>query len=77
MHPLKMGEVDPISLKLIKSTVITVDTVKQEDLNRGRIDFSHFSLIEDRVSHDIILTYPRNYNKYKSRDHVIVRYKIK
>lgn len=76
-YPLKMGQVNPHCLKLIKSTMITVDTVKTEDLGRGRIDFSHVSLIEDVETKDIIVCYPRSYNAYKEREYATVRYSVK
>ena len=71
--PLVVGEVDPRSLKLVRSSVLTVDTQRPEDKNRGRLDLSHFTLLEDRETSQIILAYPRSYNAYKSNEWATVR----
>jgi hypothetical protein len=75
--PLVIGEVDPRSLKLVRSSVLTVDTQRPEDKNRGRLDLSHLTLLEDRESQQIILTYPRSYNAYKSNEWATVRLGMK
>ena len=75
--PLAVGEVDPHSLKLIHSSVLTVDTQRPEDKNRGRLDLSHLTLLEDRETTQIILTYPRSYNAYKSNEWATVRLGLK
>ena len=75
--PLVVGEVDPRSLKLIRSSVLTVDTQRPEDKNRGRLDLSHLTLLEDRESQEIILAYPRSYNAYKSNEWATVRLSMK
>jgi hypothetical protein len=75
--PLVVGEVDPSSLKLVHSSVLTVDTQRPEDQNRGRLDLSHFTLLEDRKTKQIILAYPRSYNAYKSNEWVTVRLALK
>jgi hypothetical protein len=52
-YPLVAGEVDPVSLKLIRKSVTVID-----DLQPGEdssLQLSNFSLHEDRVTHDIIL----------------------
>jgi hypothetical protein len=71
--PLVIGEVDPRSLKLVRSSVLTVDTQRPEDKNRGRLDLSHLTLLEDRETKQILLTYPRSYNAYKSNEWATVR----
>ena len=71
--PLVVGEVDPRSLMLIRSSLLTVDTRRGEDKDRGRLDLSHLTLLEDRGSREIILTYPRSYNAYKSNEWATVR----
>ncbi len=75
--PLVVGEVDPRSLKLIHSSVLTVDTQSAEDKNRGRLDLSHLTFLEDRENKEIILVYPRSYNAYKSNEWATVRLALK
>jgi hypothetical protein len=75
--PLIVGEVDPSSLKLVRSSVLTVDTQRPEDQNRGRLDLSHLTLLEDRKDKQIILAYPRSYNAYKSNEWATVRLALK
>jgi hypothetical protein len=75
--PLVVGEVDQRGLKLLHSSVLTVDTVQPEDKTRGRIDLSHLTLLEDRETKQVILTYPRSYNSYKSNEWATVRLKLK
>ncbi|MEQ1751478.1 MAG: sialidase family protein [Prosthecobacter sp.] len=72
-HPLVIGEVDRKTLRLIRSSVITLDQEEPADKKRGRFDLSHFHLLEDRASQEIVITYPRNHNRYKSREHVLLR----
>jgi hypothetical protein len=72
-YPLVFGEVSQKNMMLIHDSVITVDTKKECDADKGRIDISHISVIEDPISHEIILSYPRNYNAYKNREWVTVR----
>ncbi|MCO5241643.1 MAG: glycoside hydrolase [Chitinophagaceae bacterium] len=75
--PLVIAELDTNNLKLIKSSLLVVDTRQMEDQSRGRLDISHISLIEDRKTGEIILIYPRYYNAYKSREWVTTRIAIK
>jgi hypothetical protein len=75
--PLVIGEVDRNSLKILHSSVLTVDTVRPEDKARGRLDLSHLTLLEDRETKQIILTYPRSYNAYKSNEWATVRLALK
>ena len=75
--PLVVGEVDPGSLKLRRSSVLAVDSVGPEDKNHGRLDLSHLTLLEDRETKQIILSYPRSYNAYKSNEWAIVRLALK
>lgn len=71
--PLAIVELNTKDLNLIKSSLLVVDTQNEEDKSRGRLDISHFTLIEDRETKDILLSYPRNYNAYKSTEWVTVR----
>jgi hypothetical protein len=75
--PLVMGEVDPRTLKLVRSSLLTVDTQHAEDKTRGRLDLSHYTLLEDWESKEIILAYPRSYNAYKSNEWATVRLAVK
>ena len=75
-YPLVMAEVSTKSLKPIRSSLITVDTRTEEDLSKGRLDISHITLLEDRETKEIILTYPRNTNAYKSTEWVTVRFSL-
>ena len=54
-HPLVIGEVDRKTLRLIRSSVVTLDQEEPGDKPQGRLDLSHFHLIEDRQSREIIL----------------------
>jgi hypothetical protein len=75
--PLVIGEVDRGSLKVLHSSVLTVDTVRPEDKDRGRLDLSHLTFLEDRENKQIILNYPRSYNGYKSNEWATVRLALK
>jgi hypothetical protein len=75
--PLVIGEVNPRSLKLVHASVLTVDTQRPEDKNRGRLDLSHLTLLEDRETKQIVLAYPRSYNAYKSNEWATVRLEVK
>lgn len=71
--PLVIGEVDPKSLKLIRDSVLVVDTEQLEDKPQGRLDLSHFTAIEDRETREIVLVYPRSHNAYQTREWATVR----
>jgi hypothetical protein len=74
--PLVMAEVNTDNLKLIRTSYFTIDTQKTEDLSKGRLDISHLALIEDRETKEIILTYPRNTNTYKTTEWITMRLSI-
>jgi hypothetical protein len=67
-YPLVIGEIDPKTARLIRSSIVTVDTRHREDDAQGRLDISHLTMFEDRHTHEIVLTYPRAHNAYKSRE---------
>jgi hypothetical protein len=71
--PLVMAEVDPKSLRLVRQSQFAIDTEEASDQTRGRLDLSHFTLFEDRQTHEIVLTYPRAHQAYRSRDWATVR----
>ncbi len=66
--PMVVGEVDPKSLRLIRDSVITLDTLQPEDKTQGRLDLSHITLLEDRETREITFCLPRYHNAYKSRE---------
>jgi hypothetical protein len=75
--PLVFVELNSKNLKLIRENMLIVDTHEKEDSSRGRLDISHISIIEDRETNDIILTYPRFYDAYRSKEWVTVRIAVK
>jgi hypothetical protein len=75
--PLVIAEVDPQSLRLIRSSLLTVDTEGPEDKSQGRLNISHLTLIEDRETRETILVYPRSHNAYKSREWALIRLAVK
>jgi hypothetical protein len=75
--PLVIAEVNPNNLKLIRSSLLAVDAQREEDLPKGRLDISHLTLIEDRETKEIVLTYPRNTNTYKTTEWITVRFLVK
>jgi hypothetical protein len=76
-YPVIMGEVEPKGLKLIRSSVLTVDTEQPGDKAQGRLDLSHFTLFEDRKSKEIILVVPRAHGGYKSWEYATIRIAVK
>ncbi|WP_146594247.1 sialidase family protein [Novipirellula galeiformis] len=72
-HPAVIGELDQESLGLIRSSVVTFDEQSDEDRQQGRLDLSHFDILEHRPSGDFILTYPRAHHSYKSREFAELR----
>lgn len=75
-YPVVIGELDPESLGLIRSSVVTLDEQSAEDREKGRLDLSHFDILEDRPSGDFILTYPRSHQSYQSREFAKLRLKL-
>lgn len=72
-YPLVVGEIDPKTFHLIRSSVLTIDTHHSDDDAWGRLDISHLTMFEDRRTREIVLTYPRAHNAYKSREWRTVR----
>jgi len=75
--PLVVGEVDSKSLRLIRASVLVVDTKRPEDQAKGRLDLSHFTLLEDRKTKQIVLVIPRAHGGYKSREYATIRVALK
>ena len=75
--PLVVAEVEPKKPSLMRSSLLTVDTEGPEDKARGRLDLSHFTLLEDRQTKEIVLVYPRFHNAYKSSEWVTVRLAVR
>ncbi|MCC9605549.1 glycoside hydrolase [Blastopirellula sp. JC732] len=71
--PLAIGEVDPQTLGLIRSSVVIVDQKSEEDEKQGRLDLSHVHLMEDRETGELILTYPRAHHSYREREFALLR----
>lgn len=71
--PLVIGEVDAKSLRLLRDTVLMVDTRQPADETQGRLDISHVTMFEDRQSSEIVVSYPRAHHSYQSREWVTVR----
>jgi hypothetical protein len=71
--PLVIGEVANPSLKLIRASLLVVDTERTEDKSQGRLDLSHLTLLEDRENKEIILVYPRSHNAYQTREWATIR----
>lgn len=75
--PLVMGEVDFRSRRLLRDSVVTLDTHQPEDAARGRLDLSHVTLREDRQTREIVLTYPRAHHAYKEYEWMTMRLALK
>jgi hypothetical protein len=75
--PLVLGEVSPQSLKLIRASLLMVDTEQPDDKSQGRLDLSHLTLVEDRETKEMILAYPRSHNAYRTREWATVRVAVK
>jgi hypothetical protein len=71
--PLVLGEVHPRSLRLMRDSVLTVDTWLPGDETQGRLDISHVTLFEDRATREIVLSYPRAYRAYQAYEWVTAR----
>jgi hypothetical protein len=56
-HPLVIGEVDPQTLLLIQSTVVTLDDVEPGD--SSSLQLSNFIAREDRLTGDIVIDMTR------------------
>jgi hypothetical protein len=74
--PLVFAELNTKDFKLKGASMLVLDTQQEDDKSRGRLDISHLSVTEDRQTKDIIVTYPRSYNAYKSREWVTTRISI-
>ncbi|PWU14450.1 MAG: hypothetical protein C5B50_17265 [Verrucomicrobia bacterium] len=71
--PLVIGEVDPVSLRLLRKTILILDKPEPADSAQGRLDISHVTMLEDRQTGEIIVIYPRAHNQYRTREWVAVR----
>ncbi len=71
--PLMIGEVDRDTGRLIRDTVLTIDTkqVDEEDVN-----LSHWHCFEDREAGDIVLPMARASKDYKSRHPVVYTIRV-
>ena len=71
--PLVIAEVDRKSLRLIRKSLLTLDTEQPEDRSQGRLDLSHLTLLEDLQTKEIIACYPRAHHAYQSYEWATVR----
>ncbi|MCC6124056.1 MAG: DUF4838 domain-containing protein [Pirellulales bacterium] len=71
--PLVIGEVDRKSLNLIEESVLTVDTYRDEDAKSLPLALSHFRVLEDRRTGEILLIVPRDTESYKVRKWFLYR----
>ncbi len=60
-YPLVIGEVDPTTLRLVKSTLLTVDTKRPDEPG---VNLSHWWALEDRATHDIVIAGARHGKGY-------------
>jgi BNR repeat-like domain len=59
-YPLVIGEVDPATLKLIKCTLLEIDTLKADEAKK-QLSLSHMWVLEDRPTHDIMIVGQRRH----------------
>jgi hypothetical protein len=52
-YPLVIGQVDPVSLRLIKSSLVTIDDLRPEDPTT--LQLSNFHTLEDRVTGQLVV----------------------
>ena len=69
-YPLVIGEVDSQTLKLIESTLLEIDTKHPDEPG---VNLSHMWVLEDRITHDIVVTGSRNSQDYTSSTPVTYR----
>ncbi|MCC7083756.1 MAG: exo-alpha-sialidase [Pirellulales bacterium] len=72
-YPLVIGEVNGHTLKLIKSTVLEIDTKRPDEPG---VNLSHWWGLEDRVTHDIVIAGDRHSQGYKTSTPVTYRVSI-
>ena len=72
-YPLVVGEVERKTLRLVKQSMLELDTRKPGE---GQVDLSHFRAQEDRETKEIILTVPRALDGYKSTTWTTYRLKV-
>ena len=75
-YPIVIAEINTENLKLIPSSLLKYDFQRGEDFRQGRLDLCHMAVMEDRETKEIILTYPRNHNKYTFREWVTARFSV-
>ncbi len=63
-YPLVIGEVDPKTLRLMKNTLLVIDTKRPEEYD---INLSHWWAFEDRLTHDIVVVGARHAQGYRSK----------
>lgn len=72
-YPLVMGEIDPRTLRLVRSTLLVVDTKRPDETD---VNLSHFWGFEDRATHEVVIVGARYSAGYKSRQPVVYRIRV-
>jgi hypothetical protein len=72
-YPLVIGEVDRRTLKLIKNSVLPMDTKRPEEAG---LNLSHWWGFEDRATHDIVVAGARYGLAYKTSAPVVYRVSV-
>ncbi|MBI2298620.1 MAG: exo-alpha-sialidase [Armatimonadetes bacterium] len=62
-HPLVIGRVDTLSLRLVRGSVLVVDDKRPDEPG---VNLSHFWTFEDRATHDIVIAGARYSEGYKA-----------
>jgi hypothetical protein len=65
-YPLVIGEVDRQTLKLIKNTILVIDTKRPDDPKEGDFQLSHWWGLEDRATKDIVIAGARYHQEKPS-----------
>jgi hypothetical protein len=72
-YPLVIGEVDPQTLRLIKGTLLEIDTKRPDE---SGVNLSHFWGFEDRETHEIVIAGSRYSLDYNSHTPMVWRIAI-
>ncbi len=72
-HPFVLAEVDPVSLRLRRDTLLVLDDLRPEDAGRGRIDLSHCWMVDDPDTGQLIVTILRGVDSYRGSEWTTAR----
>lgn len=73
-YPLVIGEVDPQTLMLVKDSVLTIDSKRPKEAG---VNLAHMWMLEDRLTHDIVIIGERNSQDYVSSTPVTYRISVR